>query len=236
MAYIEPDFKKYAVNGLSRFGEGALVKHLTNTIELTSKFTSKSPFLVEIGIHPDEGNTLELIQESDWDGLWIDVRPREVPNDDIKRFPIHGHWIRTSNINPIFSEYNVPWDFDVFSIDIDGNDYWIWDTLLYQPRIVVIEYNPHLLIDESKVVPYKDAWNWRGDRYYGASLKALHKLGIKKGYTLIGAYCHNAFFIRNDCIDNPEDFKYEEIYEYFPCHPFETNASIHKGSQQWVEV
>jgi hypothetical protein len=102
--------------------------------------------------------------------------------------------------------------------------------------VVIIEYNPHLLIDESKVAAYWDSFNWRGDRYYGASLKALNKLGTKKGYTLVGAYCHNALFVRNDCIDNPEDFQYEEIYEYFPVHPFETPHSIAKENQQWLDV
>lgn len=236
MTYIEPDFKKYATRTYSRFGEDGIVKYLVNAIEQTSKFTSNPPYLVEIGVHPDESNTLSLIQDEEWDGVWIDLKPLEVPDDNLKRFPINRHWVRRSNINPLLAHYDVPWDFDLFSLDIDGNDYWVWKEMLYQPRIVVIEYNPHLLIDESKTITYWDSFNWRGDRYYGASLKALNKLAVEKGYTLVGAYCHNAFFIRNDIIDNPEDFRYKEIYEYFPIHPVEKEHSVSKENQQWIEV
>lgn len=236
MAYIEPDFKKYAERRYTRFGEYGLIKYLVNTVELTTKFTSKSPFLVEIGVHPNECNTLALIQEEKWDGLWFDLRPQKVPEDGLTRFPIKNNWVRVNNINPLLARYDTPWDFDLFSLDIDGNDYWIWKEMLFQPRIVVIEYNPHLLIDECKVISYWDSFNWRGDRYYGASLKALYKLGVEKGYTLVTSYCHNAFFVRNDLIDNKEDFKYEELYEYFPIHPFKTPHSISKENQTWIEV
>lgn len=236
MSYIDPVFKKYAERKYSRFGEYGLVKYLTSTIELTTQFTNKNPYLVEIGVHPSEGNTVGLIQDQDWDGLWIDVRPKPVPEDDLKRFPIIGEWVKQDNINFLFTKYKVPWDFDLLSIDIDGNDYWIWKALLYKPRIVVIEYNAHLWKSESKVIPYWDSFNWRGDRYYGASLMALTKLGIEKGYTLVASYCHNAFFVRDDLIDNKDNFDYQDIYEYFPIHPFVTEHSMAKENQKWVEV
>jgi len=234
MKYIDPNFKKYAVKRHSRFGEYGLVKYLVNAIEPTSKFTSSPPYLVEIGVHPDEGNTLALLQEEAWEGIWVDMVPREVPDDGMTRFPIQERRVTTDNINALLKQNDVPWDFDLFSLDIDGNDYWVWKALMYQPRVVVIEYNAHLLVDESKVVPYWELFNWRGDRYYGASLKALNKLAAEKEYTLVAAYCHNAFFVRNDCIDNPEDFEYDKIYEHFPIHPFETPNSIE--TQRWLEV
>lgn len=238
MAYIEPDFKKYATRTYSRFGEDGLIKYLADTVELTNKFTDKPPYLVEIGVHANEGNTLALIQKQEWNGVWIDLFPdrQKAKDDGLKRFEINKYWVRKDNINPLMAHYDVPWDFDLFSLDIDGNDYWIWEALIYQPRIVVIEYNPHFLADESKVIKYWDSFNWRGDRYYGASLKALYKLGLKKGYTLVASYCHNAFFVRDDCIDNPEDFVYEEVFEYFPIHQFKTEHSIAPENQIWIDV
>ena len=108
--------------------------------------------------------------------------------------------------------------------------------MMFSPRVVIIEYNAHLMVNESKVIPYTNYFRWKGDRFYGASLKALNKLGVEKGYTLICAYAHNAVFIRNDCIDNPEDFVYEEVYDFFPVHPFSTPNSIPEDQQQWIEV
>jgi hypothetical protein len=241
MSYIEPDFKKYAAREYgefgSRFGERGLVKYLMDTIDKTSEFTDKPPYLVEIGVHPYECNTLSLIQDEKWEGIWIDAEPKPVAEiDGYTRFPIQEHIITTDNINPILAKNEVPWDFDLFSLDIDGNDYWIWKMMVFPPRVVIIEYNPHLTINESKVIAYHERFQWRGDRFYGASLKALNKLGIDKGYTLVCAYAHNAVFIRNDCIDNPEDFKYEEIYEYFPVHPFSTPNSILEENQEWIDV
>jgi hypothetical protein len=240
MGYIEPDFKKYAQRQCegwgSRFGEQGLVKYLTNAVEKTSNFTSKFPFLVEIGVHPCECNTIALIQKEDWDGIWIDAEPHGCEEDGHKRFEIQKEMITTENINPILVKNEVPWDFDLFSLDIDGNDYWVWKSMMFSPRIVILEYNAHFAVDESKVMRYDENHHWRGDRYYGASLLAFNKLAIEKGYTLVSAYCHNAIFVRNDCIDNPEDFKYEEVFQFFPVHSFSTPQSLPESEQVWIDV
>ena len=241
MSYIDTDFKKYAAKPYkkhgSRFGEAGLIKYLMNTVEKTSEFTSKPPYLVEVGVHSFEGNTISLIQDEPWDGIWIDMgESPDLDGDGYKLFPIQKHKITVDNINPILAANKVPWDFDLFSLDIDGNDYWVWKAMMFKPSVVIMEYNAHLLIDESKTIARDDDFYWRGDRYHGASLKALNKLAIEKEYTLVCAYCHNALFVRNDCIDNPEDFKYEEIYEYFPVHAFSTPKSLPESDQVWVEV
>ena len=96
----------------------------------------------------------------------------------------------------------------MLSIDIDGNDYWIWKAInCIKPRLVVIEYNSFFGPKIAATVQYKTKfiWDHRNKKsYYGASLKALEKLGKKKGYNLIGVDTNgvNAFFIRKDLSKN----------------------------------
>ena len=75
--------------------------------------------------------------------------------------------------------------FDLLSLDIDGNDYWVWMALEYRPRVIVIEYNAHVTAGESKTIVYDPEFRWRGTDYFGASLRALKELGDNKGYTPI---------------------------------------------------
>jgi hypothetical protein len=110
-------------------------------------------------------------------------------------------FVTRDNINGLIREAGLDAEPDLLSIDIDGNDYWIWDAIdCAHPRAVVIEYNgvfrpPHQIVQE-----YDPAFEWGSDAYFGASLKALEVLGTRKGYALVG--CNfagvNAFFVRND--------------------------------------
>lgn len=92
----------------------------------------------------------------------------------------------------------------VLSIDIDGNDYWIWKALKTDAEIVCIEYNAWL--PDSMVIPYDPDFVWRGTHtadgnwFFGASLGALYKLGATRGYQLVGCDSSgvNAFFIKRE--------------------------------------
>jgi hypothetical protein len=95
----------------------------------------------------------------------------------------------------------VPTEPDVLSIDVDGNDYSIWQALTtYSPRIVVIEYNARWPLLERWVQPYDPERVWQGTDNYGASLGALRSLGEEKGYHFVHTELtgNNAFFIRAD--------------------------------------
>lgn len=118
---------------------------------------------------------------------------------------IKKEFITAENINQLLQKYRVPREFDLLSIDIDSNDYWVWKAIdNYSPRVVVIEYNSCIPPNESKTIKYDPNARWDGTDYFGASLLALAKLGKSKGYSLV--YCEssgvNAFFVRNDLIKN----------------------------------
>ena len=123
--------------------------------------------------------------------------------------------VTAENIQELFQKYDVPKNFDLLSIDIDFNDYWVWAAIVdYSPRVVVIEYNSSIPPTESRVVPYNSDAVWDGTNYFGASLLALKNLGLKKGYTLLGCDIHgvNAFFCKTDFLHEFEINNIEDLY------------------------
>lgn len=102
-----------------------------------------------------------------------------------------------NTLDELLVQVKCPHAFDLLSIDIDGNDYWVWKNLSYEPKIVVIEYNCHFENTESKAMPYSADHTWDGDSHYGASAKAMCDLAAKKGYVLV--YCvspSNLIFVK----------------------------------------
>jgi len=127
------------------------------------------------------------------DAQYVDPRGRD-----------HQECVTAENIQALFRKYQVPRVFDLLSIDIDGNDYWVWKTIAdYHPRVVVIEYNSTIPPTESKSVPYDPNYMWDGStNYFGASLLALARLGDQKEYTLVGCDSSgtNAFFVKQELV------------------------------------
>lgn len=109
--------------------------------------------------------------------------------------------ITAENVNAVFLTAGVPQTFDVLSIDIDGNDLWVWKALTYRPRVVVIEYNPLWRPSKSRTVPYDPARRWDGTNYYGASVLALRRLGRQKGYDLVAATRSNLIFAQEGLLE-----------------------------------
>ena len=128
---------------------------------------------------------------------------------------IKNERVTAENIQKLFKKYNVPKNFDLLSIDIDYNDYWVWKSIIdYSPNVVIIEFNSSIPPTESRVVPYDPNAIWDGTNYFGASLLALQKLGIEKGYTLLGCDDNgvNAFFCRDELIS---DFQIKNIVDLY---------------------
>jgi hypothetical protein len=178
----------------SQNGEDGIIEMIFRKIGTTDKFC------VEFGVNDGhECNTRYLIEKKGWNYLHMDGGSYKKTYTDIKK-----EFITAENINKLFKKYKVPKEFDLLSIDIDFNDYWVWKALKgYKPRVIIMEYNASIPPNESKTVPYSANRVWDGTMYYGASILALEKLGKIKGYSLIGCDKKgiNAFFVRNDLID-----------------------------------
>ncbi len=125
--------------------------------------------------------------------------------------------VTAENIQNLLQKYNVPKDFDLLSIDIDYNDYWVWKAIVdFHPRVLIIEYNSSISPNESKVVPYDPDAKWDGTNYFGASLLALKNLSLEKNYTLVGCDNNgiNAFFCRSDLVSKFKIQNIQDLYRF----------------------
>ena len=98
--------------------------------------------------------------------------------------------ITAENIEDLFRQGKVPEEFDLLCIDIDRNDYYVWEKIThYRPRVVVIEYNSGIPPSMSWVIPYDaKAFGWHSfGNGNGASLKALEDSGTRKAIVLWAA-------------------------------------------------
>src|SRR5262249_39184476 len=94
----------------------------------------------------------------------------------------------------------VPPDLSRVSVQLDGNDHFLWEAITaVQPRVVVIEYNAKFPPPMRWVMPYNAAHAWDGSDQFGASLESLAGLGRSKGYQLVGCNItgSKAFFLRS---------------------------------------
>jgi hypothetical protein len=118
-------------------------------------------------------------------------------------------FITRENINQLIASAGITGDIGILSIDIDGNDYWIWKAIhAVSPRIVIVEYNSVFGSQHPITIPYDAAFNCtkahHSNLYFGASLAALCRLAEEKGYVFAGSNSagSNAFFVRRDVAAN----------------------------------
>jgi hypothetical protein len=201
----EAEFKVF-----SQFGEDGIIQFIINKIPIPNKV------FIEFGVENYiESNTRFLLVNNNWSGLVIDGDKENIEyikNDSIyfnHNLKAVSNFITKDNINDIISSSEISGDIGLLSIDIDGNDYWIWETInVINPRIVICEYNSIFGNEKEVTIPYREDFVRKNAHYSllfaGASLPALCSLAEKKGYDFIGSNSagNNAFFIRKDLSNN----------------------------------
>ena len=162
---------------------------------------------VEFGIQDGtEGNTIFLAQVMGWSGVYLEadddgfaaLERRFAANPRVRT--LHAA-VEPDTVEALFDQAGVPQEPDLISIDVDGNDFWIWRAVTaYRPRLVIVEYNGGFDPRERRVMPYTPGFRWDGTSAYGASLGALEDLAAEKGYRLVHTELAgvNAFFVRED--------------------------------------
>jgi len=197
------DLNKYQTKTLSQWGQDGVLDKIFELIGTTNKY------FVEFGSSGNDsgmGNTAQL-RKKGFDGLLMDGSERPYNQDvDGKKYDVKIEFVSSSNINELFAKYNVPEEFDFLSIDIDGQDFHVWNAInqKYKPRVVAIEMNYHIEPGHDKVMIKYDNYQWDCSQFCGASVTALKKLGNSKGYSLVATCMSDAIFVRNDllCRDN----------------------------------
>ncbi|MFM6077455.1 MAG: hypothetical protein ACKPCI_02875 [Dolichospermum sp.] len=190
----------------SQWGEDGIIQFLIRNINIERKI------FVEFGVENyTESNTRFLLVNNNWSGLVMDGSLENI--NYIKQDPIYWRYnlkavrafIDKDNINNLLLENGIKGEIGILSIDIDGNDYWIWEAIeVVSPAIVIIEYNSRFGKDKAVTIPYNPSFI-RSEAHYsmlyaGASLKAVYNLGKAKGYSFVGSNSvgNNAFFVRSD--------------------------------------
>jgi hypothetical protein len=204
------DLNAHEFRVFSQNGEDGVIQFLVSRVAIASKR------FVEFGVGDySEANTRFLALHDRWSGLVIEGNPRDVTR--LRRDPafwryditVVSAFITKDNINALLADNGMAGAIGLLSIDVDGNDYWIFDAIsVVQPAIVIIEYNHRFGPDRAVTVPYDP--DFRRERahyshiYYGASLRALCLFAERKGYAFVGceSFGVNAFFVRRDLMTN----------------------------------
>jgi hypothetical protein len=190
----------------SQWGEDGILQHLLRHVAVSKKI------FVEFGVENyTESNTRFLLLNNNWSGLVIDGSSKNI--DFIKSDEIYWRhnlkaehaFVARETINDVICRNGISGEIGLLSIDIDGNDYWVWEAIdVVLPSVVVAEYNARFGPQRAVTVPY-DAGFVRSKAhysnvYYGASLAAFCLLGRRKGYSFVGCNMagNNAFFVRSE--------------------------------------
>ncbi len=207
--------------------------------EIFSRIGTTNRFFVEFGVQTGvECDTRFLMEVLGWSGVYYEPDPKAFVGLSTRL--ANRHDIRTvrafltpANVEDFFSQADVPREPDLVSIDIDGQDYWIWDALeTYRPRVIVIEYNSSLPSEARLVERVGTDHQGTFTSHFGASVGALRALGERKGYTLVHAELAgvNLFFVRDDLVE-----PFEEPLMRGP--NFRLNGEQHTaGAGDYIEV
>lgn len=188
---------RHAADVTSQCGEdGIIAKALSLLPERTS-------WCVEFGAWDGkrDSNTYDLVVAKNYSGVFIEASSKRF--QDLQR--MHGAsgrnvlinasvgFSKSDSLDALLSRTGIPKDFDLLSIDIDGNDYYAWEAVeKYRPKFVIIEFNP--TIANSILFVQKK----RAGIAQGASPASLVELGKRKGYELIATTYLNLLFVAKE--------------------------------------
>lgn len=196
------EFKVYSQNG-----EDGIIQFLINNINIKNKI------FIEFGVENySESNTKYLLLNNNWTGLILDGN-KNLTNDirkeefgwkcDLKTI---SAFITKDNINDLISSSGISGEIGLLSLDIDGNDYWVFDAInCVNPQILIMEYNNIFGATAKVTIPYEEDFQRTkahySNLYWGASISALTDIANSKGYDLVGSnsFGNNIFFVRHDC-------------------------------------
>jgi hypothetical protein len=171
----------------------------------------KTRKFVEFGFGFLQNNTLRFALRHRGSGLYMDGSEKNCRRARLLwaavplNVKIKQAWLERENIDELIGQGVGAGEIDLLSIDVDGNDYWLWKAISsISPRVVIAEYNASFGPDRAVTVPYDRAFDRHQKHpsgfYHGMSLAAAEKLAAAKGYSLIG--CEdagvNALFVRKD--------------------------------------
>tara|TARA_B100000886_G_scaffold339871_1_gene306771 strand:- start:353 stop:1219 length:867 start_codon:yes stop_codon:yes gene_type:complete len=176
----------------------------------------KFGYYAELGVGDGTENNSLFLASLGWKGFWVGGSDLafDVPNND--KFFFQKEWISLKNIKKIFDvglkHFEID-SIDLISVDLDGNDFYIVESLLKEkikPKIFILEYNGKFPPPLKFKIDYNEDHIWNEDDYFGSSLQTYFDLLSSYDYKLICCNSHtgaNCFFVQN---------RYAELFPEVP--------------------
>jgi len=212
--------RAFARNVHSQNGEDGIIEEILKRLSRTSPVDN---WCVEFGAWDGMhlSNTYNLINAKGYRAVLIEADKNKfrslcqnIPRQDVYKVCQFVGLEGDATLDRILGATPIPADFDLLSIDIDGCDYFVFDSLQqYRPKIVCIEYNP-TIPNEIEFVQPKDF-----KIKQGASAKALTLLAARKGYSLVAVTLTNLIFLReelHDLVAGPQKASLEALRDDTP--------------------
>lgn len=204
----KPKLSDFTFNKFSQYGEDGIIKKIFEIIGTESKICLE----VGAGDGPGGSNIANLWKNFDWKAILIEGDPHRIKTlepsiDKYKNCILIKSYIEKdetlgATIDSIINNLNMKENIDLLSLDIDGNDYYIFENLKIHPRVLIIEFNP--------TIPYyRDIYQMYTNHSWeiGSSVASLKRLGIKKGYILVALTDINAIFVDNKYENKFKDYE-----------------------------
>ena len=219
------DFKRLARNVYSQNGEDGILEWLF------SKIAPESRICVEFGAWDGRrlSNTFNLVAHQGWKGIYIEgdrskFEALTKTSTELPQITPILRFVSTSgpdSLDNILRGMQIPENFALLSIDVDGNDYEIWEGMKnFRPSVVIIEHNPSFH-------PGFEYVDHGGRAFMGSSATSLYLLARRKGYELLGCSTINLFFVRQELFA-ALDVRPQTVHEIFDnselCHVFTNYA------------
>jgi hypothetical protein len=216
-AEVTPPLARYERNLTSQGGEDGVISHLLSMVGEGARVA------VEFGAADGcwLSNTHSLEQRG-WKRHLFDGDTRGNPQ-------VHQAVLTAENIDEVFDAAGVPPVIDVLSVDVDGNDFWLLAALKRKARIVLVEYNASLPVDEPITMKYNPAHRWDQTNYFGANLRALQMLMRAKGLRLVHYTQFNGIFV-----DESESVRAGLPEASLPTRPHSQGHPSCGESREWV--
>jgi hypothetical protein len=193
------NLRNYAYNVVSQHGEDGIIESIFSIIPENAQ----NHWCVELGAWDGKlySNTWNLIKNKNWKGVliegsknkFVELQKNYEGHSGVYLFhrlvDFHGE----NSLESIISQTPIPADFDLLSIDIDGNEYHVWNSLeKYSPKVVVVEFNRGIS-NHIEFVQRADM-----NVYQGSSLRSYKNLAGQRGYELVCTTMANAFFVKKE--------------------------------------
>jgi len=214
--YYWTDSLQYAPDASPQSGNSETIDFILGEIGETNCY------FVDLGASDgDNYSNTRHLKERGWDGLMVDKNPQG--NGAVLR-----HHITKDNICGFLSLEGAPGAFDVLSIDIDGNDYWVLREVLlsFRPRLIIAEFNAHQAHGLSKAIAYNADHEYTRDDYFGFTFDAGVKLAAEFGYAVVGISAIDMFLVDASLVDKSK---------IKPIRPYIQQPCTHKDGE-WIEI